>query len=253
MSARFTGKVALVTGGGTGIGRATALALAREGATVVVAGRTESALADTVALVEKEGGTASLALADVTREHDVERLVGTVVARHGGLHVAVNNAGAFAPATPLADLDTEVFRRMLDVNLVGVFLSMKHEIRHMRAHGGGAIVNLGSNIGAHVRRPGLSAYATAKGALSVLTRAAALDHIGDGIRITALSAGSNEGPMSARPGETDAERAARIGTQVPLGRLGSLDEVTSAVLWLASDDAGFAVGTDLVLDGGASA
>lgn len=130
---------------------------------------------------------------------------------------------------------------------------MKHEIDHMRGHGGGVIVNMASNIGAHSRRPGMAAYAASKAAVSVLTQTAARDHIGDGIRINAVSPGATDTSMSRRPGETDADRDARLTTVVPIGRLGSTREIANAVLWLASDEAWFTVGHDLVVDGGATA
>ncbi|MFI6292385.1 SDR family NAD(P)-dependent oxidoreductase [Nonomuraea sp. NPDC050790] len=250
---RFSGKVVLVTGGGSGIGRATARAFAKEGAAVMVAGRNAGALKETVELVAADGGEAAAVVADVTSEDDVAAMVAETVRRYGALHVAHNNAGVLNPPGPLADLDAGTWREVLDVNLTGVFLSMKHEIAHMREHGGGAIVNTSSNIGAHGRRPGFSAYGTAKGAVSLLTRAAARDHVGDGIRVNAVSPGANEGPMSALPGESDEERAVRYATQIPLGRIGTLDEVSAAVLWLASEEAGFAVGHDLVIDGGVTA
>ncbi|MEO3785261.1 glucose 1-dehydrogenase [Actinocorallia sp. B10E7] len=250
---RFHGKVVLVTGGGTGIGRAGARAFARAGAAVVVAGRRAGELARTVELIEGDGGRASFVTADVTVEDDAARMVATIVERHGGLDVAHNNAGVFGQAAPVAELDTDLWRRVLDVNLTGVFLSMKHEIQYMRAHGGGAIVNTSSNIGAHLRPPALGCYAASKAAVSALTRAAARDHIGDGIRINAVSPGASDGPMSSLPGESREQRNARLAPTIPLGRLGTLDEVAATVLWLASDEAGFAVGHDLVIDGGASA
>jgi NAD(P)-dependent dehydrogenase (short-subunit alcohol dehydrogenase family) len=249
---RFVNKVVLITGGGSGIGRAAALAFAADGATVAVAGRWLEPLTETVKLIETAGGTASAVPADVTHEDDVAAMVDTVVRRHGGLHVAFNNAGVFVPGG-VADLTTEAWSRAVDVNLTGVWLSMKHEIAHMRSHGGGAIVNTASNLGAHGRRPGISAYVATKAAVSALTRNAAREHIADGIRINAISPGPVDAPMSLLPGETEPERAARMRTALPIGRVGTLDEVTSAVLWLASPESGFTVGHDLVLDGGATA
>jgi NAD(P)-dependent dehydrogenase (short-subunit alcohol dehydrogenase family) len=123
-------------------------------------------------------------------------LVAEVVRRHGGLHVAFNSAGVFTPPAPLADVDEADWARHVDVNLTGVLLAMKHQIRHMRANGGGVIVNMASNIGAHGRRRGIAAYAATKAAVSVLTRAAARDHIGDGVRINAVSPGASDTPMS---------------------------------------------------------
>lgn len=252
MTHRFAGKVALVTGGGQGIGRGIARAFAREGATVAVAARGEEALAETVRLVEAENGQASAIPADVTRSEDVARLIETVVARYGSLDVAVNNAGVFARA-PVAEIDEPTWATLLGVNLTGVWLSMKHEIEHMRRHGGGAIVNVASTIGAHLTFPGTGAYAASKAAVSALTRAAAQDYIAQGVRINAVSPGASDTPMSLQPGETEAGRATRLETQVPIGRVGRIDEVAAAVLWLASPDATFVVGHDLVVDGGAAA
>lgn len=249
---RFENQVVLVTGGGSGIGRSVALAFAAEGATVAVAGRSLEPLAQTVKLVEEAGGTASAVTADVSREDDVAAMVETVVQRHGGLHVAFNNAGVFVPGG-VADLSVAEWSRAVETNLTGVWLSMKHEIAHLRTHGGGAIVNTASNLGAHGRLPGLSAYVATKAAVSALTRNAAREHIADGIRINAISPGPMDTPMSLLPGETPDGRADRLRDALPIGRVGTLDEIASAVLWLASAEAGFAVGHDLVLDGGAVA
>jgi NAD(P)-dependent dehydrogenase (short-subunit alcohol dehydrogenase family) len=253
MGARFTGKVVLVTGGSSGIGRATARAFAAEGATVVVAGRDEQRLASAVKEIEADGGTASAVTVDVTDSADVARMVGTVVARHGGLDVAFNNAGILGEPAPAADLDEDGFDAVIATNLRGTWLCLKHEVALMRAHGGGAIVNMASNIGAHGRLPRMAAYAASKAAVSALTRTAARDHIADGVRINAVSPGATDTEMSLRPGETEADRAARLKEALPLGRVGATAEVAAAVLWLASDEAAFTVGHDLVVDGGATA
>ncbi|MEU1124556.1 glucose 1-dehydrogenase [Streptomyces sp. NPDC005899] len=250
MSARFKDKVVIVTGAGSGIGRASARAFAREGATVVAAGVRPESIEETVRLVDQDGGTADAVVADVTRPEDLARLVRTTVERHGGLHVAHNNAGIFGKPAPVADLDLAVWHSVLDTNLNGVLHSMRQEIAHMRAHGGGVIVNTASNIGYHGRRPGMAAYAASKAAVSTLTRVAALDHIKDNVRINAVSPGATDTTMSFRPGENDADRAARLATTVPIARVASTEEIVSAVLWLASEESSFVVGHDLVVDGG---
>ncbi|MFG2003171.1 SDR family NAD(P)-dependent oxidoreductase [Spirillospora sp. NPDC048911] len=252
MATRFDGKVVLITGGAGAIARTTALAFAREGATVVLAGRGAAELADAVREIDAAGGRADSVVADVTDSADAARMVATVAARHGRLDVAFNAAGVFGKGAPTADLDEDVWKAVLDVNLTGVFLSMKHEIAHMRANGGGAIVNMASNIGAHGRRPGLAAYAASKAGVSVLTRTAAREYIGDGVRINAVSPGASDTPMSYRPGETREDRDARVRAAVPAGRVSDPGEVADAVLWLASDQASFVVGHDLVVDGGAT-
>ncbi|WP_248964675.1 SDR family NAD(P)-dependent oxidoreductase [Sphaerisporangium perillae] len=284
---RFTDKVVLVTGGGSGIGRAIARGFAREGATVVVAARRRDPLDETVKLIEADtGDTRAAALttgtvpattptsavtgpetappttgatgqaaaltADVTSSTDVARLVGEIVRRHGRLDIAINNAGVFTMGQ-VADIDESDWARTLEINTTGVFLSMKHEIAAMRENGGGVIVNVASQIGAHLRVPGLGAYAASKAAVAALTRTAALEYIREGIRINAVSPGPHDTPMSMRPGDTEADRDARMKEQLPIGRVGTLEEITATVLYLASDDAGFAVGHDLVVDGGSTA
>jgi len=252
MTQRFTGKTVLITGGGSGIGRATALAFASEGAAVAVAGRRREPLDQTVRLIKDAGGRASAVTADVSSPTDAARLVAATADRHGGLHIAFNNAGIIE-AGPLADMDQAAWDRQVAVNLTGVFLAMKHEITHMRASGGGVIINTASNLGAHMRLPFLGAYAATKAAVSALTRAAAREYIADGIRINAISPGPIDTPMSLRPGETDADRDKRLAGALPAGRAGTVAEAAAAVLWLASPEAGFTVGHDLVIDGGATA
>ncbi|MET9296109.1 SDR family NAD(P)-dependent oxidoreductase [Streptomyces sp. NPDC003077] len=250
---RFAGKTVLVTGGGTGIGRAIALAFAAEGAQVAVAGRRAEPLKETVAEIEAAGGRAAAFTADVTSGEEVARLVGRTVERFGALDVAVNNVGALMHPAPTADISEDDWRFALDTNLTGTFLSMKYEIAHMRAHGGGAIVNIASNLGASLRRPGMSAYIASKAAVSALTRNAALDHIKDGVRINAVSPGKVDTPMSSLPGETPEAKAERMRREVPAQRAARPAEIAAAVLYLASEDAAFTVGTELVVDGGVTA
>ncbi len=251
---RFTGKSVLVTGAGSGIGRAVALAFAAEGARIVVAGRSRAPLDETVALIEAAGGTAVAVTADVSKAEEVKALVRTAVDRHGSLDVAVNNAGVFLGGGPVAELSEADWRTLLDINVTGVLLALQAEIAAMRGQeGGGAIVNIASNFGAHLRLPGVAGYLTTKAAVSALSRAAALDHIADGVRINAVSPGATDTTMSLLPGETEADRAVRMKASNPLGRVSSTEEVAAAVLYLASEDAGSVVGTDLVIDGGAAA
>ncbi|MWA00148.1 glucose 1-dehydrogenase [Actinomadura sp. LD22] len=253
MRARFADRVVLVTGGAGAIGRVTARAFAGEGATVVLAGRDEESLVRAAEEVRAGGGRADHMVADVTVSEDAAAMVSSVVHRHGGLHVAVNNAGTFGAIGPVAEIDDDAWRTVIDVNLTGVFLSMKHEIAHMRAHGGGTIVNIASNIGVHGRRPGLAAYAASKAGVSILTRTAAIDHIADGVRVNAVSPGASDTPMSLRPGETRAQRDARLKASIPAGRPSDPSEVAEAVLWLASDESAYLVGHDMVVDGGTTA
>ena len=253
-SPRFADRTALVTGGGSGIGQAVALAFAREGANVVVAGRTAARLAETVDLAGIEGGKAAAVVADVTRPEDVTELVRQTTERFGSLDIAINNAGVLRGVGPVGDLSDEDWQILLDTNVTGVLRTMRQEIVQMRTQcEGGVIVNISANLGAHRRIPNLGAYLATKAAVSALTRAAALDHIHEGIRISAVSPGASATTMSLRPGETVAERATRMKDDSPVGRVSTLEEVAAAVLYVASPEAATVVGTDLVVDGGASA
>ncbi|MFI9595896.1 SDR family NAD(P)-dependent oxidoreductase [Nonomuraea sp. NPDC052265] len=249
----FEGKVALVTGATGVVGRAAALAYARKGASVLVAGRDAGRLGEVVKEIEAEGGRATGFTADVTDSASVAAMVDAAVTRYGGLDVALNAAGVFGMLAPVADYDEDTWDTVLAVNLKGVFLSMKHEIAYMREHGGGTIVNVASNLGAHWRLPGAAAYAASKAAVSHLTRTAARDHIADGVRVNAVSPGPIDSPMSMRPGETPAERDERMRDALPIGRVATPEEIAAAALWLSSPESSFVVGQDHVIDGGATA
>jgi len=199
-------------------------------------------------MIRKAGGDALCVSVDVTDEASV----GALVERIGSLHIAVNAAGIVLGG-PVDDMDAEAFARVFQVNVTGLWLSMKHEIRSMKATGGGAIVNIGSNIGARIVRPTLGAYAASKAAVSSLTRTAALEAIAHSIRINCLCPGPVDTPLSMRPGEDRAARDARVAATNPSKRVATTDEIATAALWLASDSASYVVGQDIVIDGGASA
>jgi NAD(P)-dependent dehydrogenase (short-subunit alcohol dehydrogenase family) len=214
----------------------------------VVAGRRLSELEDTARMIRNAGGDALCVTVDVTDEASV----GALVERVGSLHIAVNAAGILLGG-PVDDMDADAFARVFQVNVTGLWLSMKHEIRSMKAAGGGAIVNIGSNIGARIVRPALGAYAASKAAVSSLTRTAALEAIAHSVRINCLCPGPVDTPLSMRPGEDRAARDARVAATNPSKRVATTDEIAATALWLASDSASYIVGQDIVIDGGASA
>jgi NAD(P)-dependent dehydrogenase (short-subunit alcohol dehydrogenase family) len=243
------GKVALVTGGGSGLGRASAIALARAGATVTVADVNEEGGKETVTLVRDEaGGDADFVRADVTQPEDVAALVDKTVARWGHLDCAINNAGTTGASAPTADYTLEDWTRTIDLNLTSVFLCLKHEIPAMREHGG-AIVNMASGAGL-VGFPGLPAYVASKHGVVGLTRAAALEYASQGIRINAICPGSTRTPMLEGFMRGDEQVERMMTRAIPLGRLGRPEEIAEAVVWLCSDAASFVVGHALAVDGG---
>jgi NAD(P)-dependent dehydrogenase (short-subunit alcohol dehydrogenase family) len=246
---QFAGRVAFITGAGSGIGRATALAFPAQGAAVAVSDNSEKDLHETARLIEDRGGQALPVLCDVTRSDDVAAAVAAAVREFGRLDFAFNNAGVEQPVAPLHEISDEQWDRIIDINLRGVFYGMKHEIPAMLATGGGAIVNTSSGAGV-IGIAGQSAYAASKHAVIGLTKAAALDYAAAGVRINAVCPGIIETPMMDRfSGGTEEGRQRVIG-QEPVGRMGRPEEIASAVLWLCSDLGAFTVGHALVVDGG---
>ena len=243
------GKAAVVTGGGSGLGRASAIALARAGAAVTVADVDERGGKETAALVfEEAGGDADFVRADVTKPEEVEAMVDKTIARWGHLDCALNNAGTTGASAPTADHTLDEWNRAIALNLTGVFLCLKYEIPAMLERGG-AIVNMASGAGL-VGFPGLPAYVASKHGVLGLTRAAALEYASQGIRVNAICPGSTRTPMleGFMGGDPQVERM--MTRAVPLGRLGRPEEIAEAVVWLCSDAASFVVGHALAVDGG---
>jgi NAD(P)-dependent dehydrogenase (short-subunit alcohol dehydrogenase family) len=249
MTEDMTGKTALVTGAGSGIGRAVAIAFARAGAQVVVADVSPDRGQKTVHLIQETQGTAIFQLCDVSKNGDVQTMVQATVKKFGCLDYACNNAGIHNP-TPesLIEADDEMWNRIIAINLKGVFLSMKHEVRQMLNQGKGVIVNMASLSGI-CAESGCYAYVAAKHGVMGLTKTAALDYAKKGIRINAVCPGPIDTPGLEEAGK---EFRQKLNESNPLGRIGKPEEVASAVLWLCSDLAGFVTGTGIVMDGGIS-
>src|SRR3972149_995790 len=251
---KLAGKVAIITGAGTGIGRACAELFAREGAAVVLAGRRREPLEEVVAAIEKSGGRALAQMCDVTREAEVKALVACSVDTFGGLHLLVNNA-AYWMAGTIEETSVEDWERMMETNLKGGFLLVKHALPALRQAGGGGTVNIGSVLGL-VGMKRRVAYATSKGGLVLLTKSLALDHAQDKIRVNCICPSLVDTPMGQESltgaGDAAAERARRLA-QIPLGRAGTPDDVARLALFLASEDSSWITGAAIALDGGFTA
>ncbi|MBL8746310.1 MAG: SDR family oxidoreductase [Phycisphaerae bacterium] len=245
------GSVALITGGTSGIGRVSADMFAKRGARVVLTGRREADGQEAVRRIQASGGEAHFVKGDVSLEADVRRMVEETVSRFGRLDYAFNNAGIEGEvARPITEARMQNFRTVFDINVLGVMLSMKHQIPAMLANGGGAIVN-NASVAGRIGMPGMSVYAASKHAVLGLTRCAALEFARQGVRINAVSPAAIQTDMSDRLVDTLGGAPARdyLTSLHPIGRIGTPEEVAKAVLFLCSDEASFITGHDLLIDG----
>jgi NAD(P)-dependent dehydrogenase (short-subunit alcohol dehydrogenase family) len=245
MTASFGGKVALVTGAGTGIGAATARLLARRGAAVTVAGRRKEPLEEVAGSIREAAGRALAVTADVAVADEVEDMVEQTVAEFGGLNLAVNNAGIAGPSAVPHEMTADAWDEIVRINLSGLFYGMHYEVPPMLKAGGGAIVNV-SSVFADRGQLTRAGYAAAKHGIRGLTRSAAIDYGTYGIRVNELQPGVIATPML----DSDNSHAAMFAETIPVGRLGSPEEVAAAICFLLSDDASYITGAHLAVDGG---
>ncbi len=250
MAGMLSGKVALITGGASGIGAAAAGIFLREGARVLISDiDTEAGAARANALAD-DGGDVDFLAVDISDEDQVRGLIDHCLDRFGALDCAFNNAGIAPEAAPLHLTSTDTWRRTIDVNLTGAFLCMKYEIDHMRTHGGGAIVNTASGAGI-VATPGMSPYCATKHAILGITKTAAVENAGSGVRINAVCPGSTDTPMLQASMASSPVIKKMILSGVPMGRLGLPEEIAEAAAWLCSDRASYVSGESMMVDGAA--
>ena len=249
---KFDGKVALVTGGGRGIGRASALAFAREGAKVAVADVLAEEAGETVKMIYEIKGEAIFIKTDVSLSADVKHLVDQVIATYGRLDCAHNNAGVLGTSCRMTEYEEAVWDRVMNVNLKGVWLCMKYEIPQMVKYGGGAIVNTASTFGL-VGSPNRTAYVASKHGIVGLTRAAALEFAKDHIRVNAVCPGVIRTPIIDQAIADDPQREKWLLERHPIGRMGTPADIAEAVVWLCSDASSFVTGLAMTVDGGYTA
>jgi NAD(P)-dependent dehydrogenase (short-subunit alcohol dehydrogenase family) len=249
MAGRVQDKIALITGGGSGIGRATSLAFAREGAKVAVADYNTDGGQKTVAMIKDAGGDAIFLAADVSNPRDAESIVAKTVEKYGRLDCAFNNAGIEGEFATTPECSIENWRRVISINLDGVFYCMKYEIAQMLKQGGGAIVNTSSGAGL-VGLPGAPAYVAAKHGVAGLTKAAALEFAKSNIRVNAVCPGFIRTPMVERVLDRGVFDEQRVIESEPVRRMGKPEEIAETVLWLCSDAASFVTGVPMPVDGG---
>jgi meso-butanediol dehydrogenase/(S,S)-butanediol dehydrogenase/diacetyl reductase len=247
---RLAGKVAIITGGGSGIGRATAQLFTREGAKVVVADYNAEAGENTVQAIQDSGGEAIFVKVDVSDAEQVQHMVQTALEAYGGIDILFNNAGILLFGTIL-NTDPKDWNRLMSINLNGVFLCSKAVIPHMIERGGGSIINTSSSTGAHDVAANIAAYVTSKGGVTLLTKAMAVDHAKDHIRVNAIAPGPTDTPMLRE--NMSPEELANFAATFPMKRLGWPEELAYAALFLASDEASFVTGAVLAVDGGQTA
>jgi len=245
----ISGSTAIVTGGGSGIGREAAVRFGEEGANVVVADVNVDGSEETAELVREAGGDATVIETDVSDPADVEAMVDAAVETYGGLDYAFNNAGIEGESEPAGEHPLDNWKQGIDVNLKGVYLCMRYELPAMLESGGGSIVNT-SSIAGLVAFPGLSPYVASKHGVIGLTKTAAVEYSREGVRVNAISPGVIDTPMVQRSEEDDPEMMEQVTAATPIGRLGAPEEIGDAAVWLCSEDASFVTGETLVIDGG---
>ena len=246
---RLDGKVALISGGARGMGAAEARLFAGEGAAVVIGDILDTEGEAVAGMIRGDGGQCAYCHLDVTLESDWRAAVSQAVSRFGKLDVVVNNAGIGSSPFQIHEEPVDLWERTIDVNLKGVFLGTRTAIPAMQAAGGGSIINISSQLGIVATPYNGAAYQTAKGGVRIFTKAAALQYASDGIRVNSVHPGPITTDMT-RAGRSDPERLAMMLSRIPMGRYGEPEEVANAVLYLASDEASFVTGSEVVVDGG---